>query len=215
MSFRLAKLFFRMVKSYAVYTIEFFLTGQKLMSNIQGTTVVCVRRGNAVAIGSDGQVTLQNATILKHDAQKIRKLTDYQVLIGFAGSTADALTLVEQFEGILKNYQSNIRRAAIELAKKWRTDKILRRLDAMLAVANRDCSLLISGNGDVLEPSDGILAIGSGGMYARAASQALLKHTQLSAAQIVKESLLIAASICIYTNDKICIEELKIEGTDA
>ena len=179
------------------------------MSILHGTTVLCVRRGNCLAMGSDGQITMGQSTILKHDARKIRKFSEEQVLIGFAGATADALTLMEQFESILKNYHSNIRRASIELAKKWRTDKMLRRLEAMIAVADRECSLLISGTGDVIEPSGGILAIGSGGPYAQAAATALFKHTELNATEITRQSLLIAADICIYTNDKIEIEELK------
>ena len=184
------------------------------MDNIRGTTVLCVRKGNSVVIGADGQVTFGSSTVIKHNAKKIRKMKEFKVLVGFAGATADAFTLVEQFEGILKNYQNNIKRAAIELAKQWRTDKMLRRLEAMLAVANHESSLIISGNGDVIEPTDGIVAIGSGGMYAQSAAKALLKHSNLNAAEIVKESLLIASSICIYTNDEINIEELKIERTN-
>ncbi len=180
------------------------------MLNLEGTTVLCIRRGDSVAIGSDGQITLGQGVIFKHNAKKIRKFEDHKILVGFAGATADALTLLEQFEGILKSYHSNLRKAAVELAKKWRTDKMLRHLDAMLGIADKECSLIVSGNGDVIEPSHGIIAIGSGGMYAQAAAQALLKHTSLNAVEIVKESLLIASSICIYTNDQINIEELKI-----
>lgn len=179
------------------------------MVPFEGTTVLCVRRGTSVAIGSDGQITMAQGVIFKNNAKKIRKLEEYQILLGFAGATADALTLVEQFEGCLKEYHRNIRKASIELAKRWRTDKMLRHLDAMLAVADKDHSLVISGNGDVIEPTDGVIAIGSGGMYANAASQALLKHTQLTALEIVKEALQIAASICIYTNDQISVEELQ------
>lgn len=174
-----------------------------------GTTVLCVRRGPWVVMGSDGQVTLGKDTIIKHDAKKIRALPQHKVLIGFAGATADAFALVDELEGLLTTYQGNIPKAAIELAKKWRTDKVLRRLDALLAVANAECGLIISGSGDVIDPHKEILAIGSGAMYAQSAAIALLKHTQLNPVEIVKESLAIAASICVYTNEHISIEELK------
>lgn len=183
--------------------------------NVRGTTVISVRGKQRIAMGCDGQVTLGQNTILKHNAKKIRILEDHQTLAGFAGATADAFALLDQLESLLKTHQSNLPRAAIELAKKWRTDKMLYRLEAMLAVANPEISLIISGNGDVIEPEDGILAIGSGGMYARAAAQALQKHTGLTPVEIVKESLSIAASICIYTNDHITVEELEFERNDA
>lgn len=176
--------------------------------DIKGTTVISVRKGSKVAIASDGQVTFGQATIIKNNAQKVRKLEKFNILIGFAGATADAFTLLELFEAQLQSYKGNIKRASIELAKKWRTDKMLRRLEAMIAVADKESSLIISGTGDVIEPADGILAIGSGGMYARSAAIALLKHSDLEVKDIVKESLLIAASICVYTNDQISIEEL-------
>lgn len=179
------------------------------MIEMRGTTVVCVRDDKSVAMGSDGQVTQGNCAILKNNAKKVRKIDN--VLVGFAGSTADAFTLMELFEEMLKKYQGNVRKSAIELAKKWRTDKILRRLDALMAVANKDTSLLISGSGDVIEPSDGILTIGSGGMYAYAAAKALKQHSSLNAKEVTKEALLIAASICVYTNDHITMEELPIE----
>lgn len=185
------------------------------MKTIQSTTIVSVRREGVVAMASDGQVTLAQSAILKHNAIKVRKLEEHKVLLGFSGATADAFALVEQLEEFLKTYQSNLGKAAIELAKKWRTDKTLHRLEAMLAVANHRHSLIISGSGDVIEPEDGILAIGSGGMYAQAAAQALLKHSHLSANAIVRECLQIAASICVYTNDRITIEELEIERVDS
>lgn len=174
---------------------------------MRSTTILTVRHKGKVAIGGDGQVT-QNETIMKHNAKKLRRLYNDQVLVGFAGATADAFTLFERFEKKLEKYGGNLQRAAIELAKDWRTDRVLRRLESLLAVVNKDYSLLISGNGDVIEPSDGILAIGSGGPYALAAAKALIKHSDLSAIEIVKEAVMIAASICIYTNDQIVVEEL-------
>jgi ATP-dependent HslUV protease subunit HslV len=180
-----------------------------------GTTVLSVRSKSCVAMGSDGQVTMGQHAIIKHDAVKIRKLPKHGIIVGFAGATADAFALLEQFEGLLETYQSNLKKAAIELAKKWRMDKVLRRLEALLAVANKEHSLIISGNGDVIEPTNGILAIGSGGLYAQAAAQALLQHSELESGEIVKESLLIASSICVYTNNNINIEELKIERIDS
>jgi ATP-dependent HslUV protease subunit HslV len=179
------------------------------MLELHATTVLSVRCGAWVAMGSDGQVTMGKETIVKHDAKKVRKLNQHKVLVGFAGATADAFTLFDEFEALLTTYQSNVYKASVELVKKWRTDKMLRHLDAMLAVANSKCSLLISGLGDVIEASNGILAIGSGGMYARAAAEALVKHSQLNPVEIVRESLNIAAGICIYTNNNITIEELK------
>jgi ATP-dependent HslUV protease subunit HslV len=172
-----------------------------------GTTIVSVRRGNLVALGGDGQVTLGN-TVVKASARKVRKLYRDQVLAGFAGATADAFTLFERFEAKLEKHQGHLVRAAIELTKDWRTDRVLRRLEAMLAVADKEASLIITGNGDVLEPEHGIVAIGSGGPYAQAAARALLQHSGLDAAQIVKQSLEIAGEICIYTNMHHTIEVL-------
>jgi len=173
----------------------------------RGTTVICVRKDGKVAIGGDGQVTL-GQTVLKHNAKKIRRMYNNNVLAGFAGATADAFTLFEKFEGKLETYRGNITRAAVELAKDWRTDKILRRLEALLIVADKEHSFIISGNGDVIEPEDGISAIGSGGPYAHAAAKALIEHTQLDPNKIVEEALKIASRICIYTNDSISIEEI-------
>jgi ATP-dependent HslUV protease subunit HslV len=174
---------------------------------IRSTTVVCVRRDGKVALGSDGQVTLDKI-VLKHGAKKLRRLGDGAVLAGFAGSTSDAFTLFERFEGKLKDFSKNLPRAAVELAKDWRTDRFLRRLEALLVVADKERTLILSGNGDVVEPDDPVAAIGSGGPYAQAAALALLKHSALSARQIVEEALRIAARICIYTNDSFTIEEL-------
>lgn len=172
-----------------------------------GTTVISVRRGSSVAIGSDGQVTM-GSTIAKSNAKKIRRAYNNSVLIGFAGSTADALTLYERLNGKLEQYSGNLTRASVELAKEWRTDKMLRRLEALMVAADKNNSYIISGNGDVLEPEDGIAAIGSGGQYAQAAAKALIKHTDLSAAEIIKESLQIASSICIYTDNYFSIDTL-------
>jgi ATP-dependent HslUV protease subunit HslV len=174
----------------------------------QGTTVVAVRRGEAVAIAGDGQVTFGQATVMKHKARKVRRLYNGSVLAGFAGSVADAFTLFEKFEGKLEEYHGNLMRAAVELAKDWRMDRVLRRLEALLVVANRETLLIISGNGEVIEPDDGIAAIGSGGPYALAAARALAKHTELGPGEIAAEALRIAASICVYTNEEITIEEL-------
>lgn len=174
---------------------------------MKSTTVICVRHRGNVAIGGDGQVTL-NTTVMKHTAKKIRKLYKDRCLAGFAGATADAFTLFERFEKKLEEYNGNILRASVELAKDWRTDRLLRRLEALLIVADKEHTLILSGNGDVIEPDDGIAAIGSGGAYAQAAAKALIKHTNLTAAEIVKESMKIASEICIYTNENIVIEEL-------
>ncbi len=171
------------------------------------TTILAVRRGSAVAIGGDGQVTL-GTQVMKADAVKIRKLLDGQVLVGFAGSAADGFALLERFEGKLRDHPSNMTRAAIELAKLWRTDRMLRRLDAVLIAVDARASLMLTGAGDVIQPSDGILATGSGGGYALAAARALVNRTELSAAEIVRESLLIAAGIDIYTNSQVVVEEL-------
>jgi ATP-dependent HslUV protease, peptidase subunit HslV len=181
------------------------------MEQFHGTTILSVRRqtpaGWQVAIGGDGQVTLGNI-VIKGSARKVRKIYHDKVLAGFAGATADAFTLFERFEGKLEKHQGNLVRAAIELTKDWRTDRVLRRLEAMLAVANQEASLIITGNGDVLEPEHGIVAIGSGGAYAQAAAKAMLDHTQLSAPEIVKKSLEIAGELCIYTNMNHTIEVL-------
>lgn len=181
------------------------------MDTFHGTTIVCVRRvtpqGPQVAIGGDGQVTLGNI-VIKGTARKVRKLHRDQVLAGFAGATADAFTLFERFEAKLEKHQGHLVRAAIELTKDWRTDRVLRRLEAMLAVADHSASLIITGNGDVLEPEHGIVAIGSGGAYAQSAAKALLDHTQLSAEQIVRESLKVAGELCIYTNMNHTVEVL-------
>ncbi len=173
----------------------------------KGTTILCVRRDGRVAIAGDGQVTMGN-TILKHNARKIRRLYKDNVVAGFAGATADAFTLFEKFEGKLESYRGNLTRAAVELAKDWRTDKILRRLEALLVVADKEHTLIISGTGDVIEPEQGIAAIGSGGPYAQAAAQALLENTSLSAREIAEKAMKIAANICIYTNEKLIIEEI-------
>lgn len=175
---------------------------------IQSTTILCVRRDDRVAMGSDGQVTVGN-TVIKSNARKLRRLHRDQVLAGFAGATADAFTLFEKFEMKLEEYRGNLTRAAVELAKDWRTDRVLRRLEALLAVANIDSSFVISGTGDVVEPEDGILAIGSGGPYALAAARALLNNSTLDARAIVEESMRIAGGIDIYTNQQLIIEELK------
>ena len=171
------------------------------------TTILCVRRDNKVAMAGDGQVTLGN-TVLKHTARKIRRMYNDKVLGGFAGATADAFTLFEKFEGKLETYKGNITRAAVELAKDWRTDKILRRLEALLIVADADHTLILSGTGDVIEPETGIAAIGSGGPYAQAAARALLENTDMNAVDMVGKAMEIAADICIYTNKNITIEEL-------
>jgi len=171
------------------------------------TTILCVRRSNSVAIGGDGQVTL-GSTVLKQNAKKIRKMYGDKVIAGFAGATADAFTLFEKFEGKLESYHGNITRAAVELAKDWRTDKMLRRLEALLIVADSDHTFIISGTGDVLEPEDGIAAIGSGGPYAQAAALALYENTDLGAREIIARAMKIASRICIYTNENILIEEL-------
>ena len=173
----------------------------------KGTTICCVRQGAQVALAGDGQVSLGN-TVMKHGAKKIRRLYQDQVLAGFAGSTADAFTLFEKFEAKLQEFRGNLQRAAVALAKDWRTDRALRRLEALLIVADQDVSLILSGAGDVIEPDDGIAAIGSGGGFAQAAGRALLAHTDLDAAKIAEESLRIAAQICIYTNDRIAVEVL-------
>lgn len=178
------------------------------MEQFHGTTIVCVRRGNQVALGGDGQVTLGNI-IIKGTARKIRRLYHDKILAGFAGATADAFTLQERFEGKLEKYQGHLMRAAVELTRDWRTDRVLRRLEAMLIVADREHTLVLTGNGDVLEPENGLAAIGSGGAYAQPAAMALLRHTELSPHDIVKQSLEIAGDLCIYTNQQHLIETLE------
>lgn len=174
---------------------------------IRSTTILAVKHNGEVAIGGDGQVTISN-TVIKQKATKIRRLYENKVIVGFAGATADAFALMEKFEVMLKKYSGNVLKSAIELAKEWRTDKMLRRLESLMIVISQDSSLLLSGSGDVIEPDDGIIGIGSGGSYAIAAARALIKHSSLSAQEIVKESLLIASDICIYTNKEIYIEKL-------
>ena len=178
------------------------------MEQFHGTTIVCVRRGNHVALGGDGQVTLGNI-IIKGTARKVRRLYHDKILAGFAGATADAFTLQERFEGKLEKYQGHLMRAAVELTRDWRTDRVLRRLEAMLIVADREHTLVLTGNGDVLEPENGLAAIGSGGAYAQSAAMALLRHTELSPHDIVKQSLEIAGDLCIYTNQPHLIETLE------
>ena len=177
------------------------------MDQFKGTTIISVRRKNTVVVGGDGQVTMGD-TVMKGNARKVRRLYKDQVIAGFAGGTADAFTLFERFEGQLEKHQGNLVRSAVELAKDWRTDRALRRLEALLIVADKDDSLLVTGNGDVIEPNDGILAIGSGGQYAKSAALALVENTTLGANEIVQQSLSIAAEICIYTNHDTTIEEI-------
>lgn len=175
---------------------------------IRSTTILTVRRGDRVAIGGDGQVSL-GRTSIKHDARKIRALADGAVLCGFAGSTADCLALLERFETQLGQHRANLRRAAVELAKQWRTDRALRQLKSLLIAVSREATLMLSGSGDVIEPTDGVIGIGSGGMYAVAAARALLEHTELPADAIVESALRITADICVYTNKNIIVETLK------
>jgi len=178
-------------------------------NEMHGTTILSVRRNNQVVIGGDGQVSMGD-TMMKGNARKVRRLYEDQVIAGFAGGTADAFTLFERFEGKLQKHQGNLVRAAVELTKDWRTDRMLRRLEALLAVADRSTSLIITGSGDVIEPEQGIMAIGSGGAYAKAAALALLEETELDARAIVERALGIAADICIYTNSQFTIEELEV-----
>jgi len=180
---------------------------------VRATTILAVHRNGQVAMAGDGQVTVGD-TVMKHTARKIRLLRDGKVLAGFAGSTADALTLFDKFEAQLNIYQGNLRKAAVELTKEWRTDKYLRRLEAMLVVADSEQLLVLSGDGDVIEPDGGVIAIGSGGNYAQAAAQALLQYTSLSAADIARAALEIAASICIYTNNQITLHVLESQGAE-
>lgn len=174
---------------------------------IKGTTILCVRKDGKVAIAGDGQVTMGN-TVLKHNAKKIRTMYDGKIVAGFSGATADAFTLFERFEAKIESYRGNIKRAAVELAKDWRTDKILRRLEALLVISDKENTFIISGTGDVIEPEDGIAAIGSGGPYAQAAAKALISNTNISARDIVEKSMKIASEICIYTNENLTVEEL-------
>jgi ATP-dependent HslUV protease subunit HslV len=180
------------------------------VEQFRGTTILSVRRGGRVVIGGDGQVSMGN-TIMKGNARKVRRLHQDKVLAGFAGGTADAFTLFERFEAKLDLHRGNLTRAAVELAKDWRTDRMLRRLEALLAVADQTASLIISGNGDVIEPEGSLIAIGSGGPYAQAAARALLENTELSAREIVEKGLSIAADICVYTNHSFALEELEAE----
>ncbi|MCK5665706.1 MAG: ATP-dependent protease subunit HslV [Thiotrichaceae bacterium] len=183
------------------------------MEKIRGTTILSVRRDDVVVIGGDGQVSFGN-TVMKHNARKVRRLYHNKVIAGFAGSTADAFTLFERFEGKLEKHQGHLTRAAVELAKDWRTDRMLRRLEALLIVADQTNSLIISGTGDVIEPENNLMAIGSGGAYAQAAALALLDSTTLNATEIVEKALHIAADICIYTNHNLTIESLTLTEGD-
>ncbi len=178
------------------------------MEQYHGTTILCVRRDGKLAVGGDGQVSMGN-TVLKGNARKVRRIYKEQVIAGFAGGTADAFTLFERFEAKLEKHQGHLLRSAVELAKDWRTDRMLRRLEALLIVANKDAMLTITGNGDVVEPEHDLIAIGSGGAFAQSAARALLEHTQLGAREIVERSLHIAADICVYTNSNLTIEELE------
>jgi ATP-dependent HslUV protease, peptidase subunit HslV len=177
------------------------------MQEMHATTILAVKKDGKVAIGGDGQVTLEN-TIMKSTAQKVRKIYDDKLLMGFAGSVADAMTLSDKFESKLKEAHGNVKRAVIDFAKEWRTDRVLRRLEAMMIVGDKEYLLILSGNGEVIEPEEGVAAIGSGGAFASAAARALLRNTNLSAKEIVQESMNVAADICIYTNHNIIIEEL-------
>jgi ATP-dependent HslUV protease, peptidase subunit HslV len=187
---------------------------QRVTGEIHATTILAVRRGTDVAMAGDGQVTVGDV-VMKHTARKIRRLSNGRVLAGFAGSTADALSLFDKFEAMLERYQGNLRRAAVELTKEWRKDKFLRRLEAMLLVASRDELLVLTGDGDVIEPDEGVAAIGSGGVYAQAAARALLQHTEMNAEAIARAAMAIAASMCIYTNDHILFFTLDEEETTA
>jgi ATP-dependent HslUV protease subunit HslV len=186
---------------------SFFYHGEGINRMMKSTTIIGLRHNGKVAIGADGQVSLEE-TIVKQNANKLRRLYNNNILAGFAGTSADAFTLFERFEAKIEEFRGNLPRAAVELAKEWRMDKYLRRLEALLAVLDNDHALVISGNGDVIEPDDGIVAIGSGGPYALAAARALKSHSDLDAKTIVKRSIEIASSICVYTNDHIIIEEL-------
>lgn len=179
--------------------------------HIRGTTILAVKKDNKVTVAGDGQVTL-DTTILKHGARKVRRLYNNEVIVGFAGATADAFTLFDRFDQKLEQYNGNLLRAAVELTKDWRTDRILRHLEALMIAVSRDYSLIISGNGDVIESDDDVMAIGSGGPFAQSAARALVRHTDLSSSEIAEEAMKIAAEICIYTNDHIILEELEVDG---
>ena len=182
--------------------------------HIRGTTILAVKKDNKVTVAGDGQVTL-DTTILKHGARKVRRLYNNEVIVGFAGATADAFTLFDRFDQKLEQYNGNLLRAAVELTKDWRTDRVLRHLEALMIAVSRDYSLIISGNGDVIESDDDVMAIGSGGPYAQAAARALVRHTNLSSTEIAQEAMRIAAEVCIYTNDRITLEELDVDGEKA
>ncbi len=177
--------------------------------HIRGTTILAIKKDDKITVAGDGQVTL-DTTILKHGARKVRRLYNNEVIVGFAGATADAFTLFDRFDQKLEQYNGNLLRAAVELTKDWRTDRVLRHLEALMIAVSRDYSLIISGNGDVIESDDEVMAIGSGGAFAQAAARALVKHSNLSATEIAKESMKIAADICIYTNDHITLEEIDL-----
>jgi ATP-dependent HslUV protease subunit HslV len=185
---------------------------QRVTGEMHATTILAVRRGTDVAMAGDGQVTVGDV-VMKHTARKIRRLANGNVLAGFAGSTADALSLFDKFEAMLDRYQGNLRRAAVELTKEWRKDKFLRRLEAMLLVASRDEILVLTGDGDVIEPDEGVAAIGSGGVYAQAAARALLAHTEMTSEEVTRAAMAIAASMCIYTNDHFLFFTLDEEET--
>ena len=178
------------------------------MQQLLGTTILCVRRGNVVAMAGDGQVTLGNV-VFKGTARKVRRVYHDKVIVGFAGATADAFTLVERFEGVLEKHSGNLMRSAIELAKQWRTDKALRHLEAMMITADATTTLIVSGNGDVIEPENGIAAIGSGGFYALSAARALVEHTTMDAETVAREALKIAGDLCLYTNQNVTVEVIK------
>ena len=179
--------------------------------HIRGTTILAVKKDDKVTVAGDGQVTM-DTTILKHGARKVRRLYNNEVIVGFAGATADAFTLFDRFDQKLEQYNGNLLRAAVELTKDWRTDRVLRHLEALMIAVSRDYSLIISGNGDVIESDDDVMAIGSGGPYAQAAARALVRHTNLSSTEIAQEAMKIAAEVCIYTNDRITLEELEVDG---
>lgn len=181
--------------------------------NIRGTTILAVKRNGRVTVAGDGQVTL-DTTILKHGARKVRRLYNNEVIVGFAGATADAFTLFERFDQKLEQYNGNLLRAAVELTKDWRTDRVLRHLEALMIAVNKDNALIISGNGDVIEADDDVMAIGSGGPFALTAARALLRHSTLSSTDIAREAMKIASEVCIYTNDHITIEEIDLDAAD-
>ncbi|MDD4092503.1 MAG: ATP-dependent protease subunit HslV [Smithellaceae bacterium] len=179
--------------------------------HIKGTTILAIKKGDTITVAGDGQVTL-DTTILKHGARKVRRLYNNEVIVGFAGATADAFTLFDRFDQKLEQYNGNLLRAAVELTKDWRTDRVLRHLEALMIAVSRDYSLIISGNGDVIESDDDVMAIGSGGAFAQAAARALVKHSNLTATEIAREAMKIASEICIYTNDHVTIEEIDLSA---